>query len=419
MRTPGFNLEAGLSPGSPAKRIFAPGQINRLFSTPVSVRACGIESAFPGKRIVPLSLALEKYTGRIATDLNYIMTAAGHTAFVMDSLDRLSRAGSAAKAAELYSGRGTGDVQNALDPILYLNGLYRNLSPADEGVLWLGAALHDIGKATGQRDLHPQTGAELFDNTASLRKRFLDTLKALPQKLPQEESLELVRTAIRWHDVIAGIGITREHNIFSRALNFAEMSDPKKNVAFAALINFADIDGQGPDGILSGEKVTAFTDAVRLLNRLAAAGGVSAAAPAQAELIGWGKSRAAAWIRGDTPGWDDSRAEKVIDEYFPGKERREKFLLSVAGIEHYDLGYNLGTLIADPPSAIGILDWIISRVKNENARCVTVDRYSFFHDEKGSRETFARFREGSSAQDLFSIEVVPSHEQKTLQLGRL
>ena len=409
MITSGFDLEARMPAGSPAKRIFAPGRINRLFSTPVTV----------GRETVPLSRALERYTGRIATDLSYIMTAADHTAFVMNSLDRLSQADSAAKAGELFSGRGRGDVGTALPSVLYLNSLYQNLSPADQSVLWLGAALHDIGKATGQRDLHPQTGAELFDKTPALQNRLLDILGSFPNSLPREECLELVRTAIRWHDVIGGIGITREHNVFSRALYFAGMSDPNKNVSFAALVNFADIDGQGPNGILSGEKVKTFTDAVRLLSRLAEdASAAKGAPPAQRDLIGWGKSRAAAWIRGDTPGWDDSRAEKVIDEYFRGKKQREAFLLSVAEIEHFDLGYNLGTLIADPPSAVGILDWIMSQAKNEDARCVTVDRYSFFHDEKGSQETFARFREGSPADKLFSIEVMPSRGQKTLHLSR-
>lgn len=409
MRTPAFNLEAKLSPGSPAKRIFAPGQINRLFSSPVPVR----------HKTVPLSLALEDYKGRIATDLSYIMTAADHTAFVMNSLDRLSRAGSEASALKLYDQRGAGDICRSLPSILHLNSLYRSLGAADERALWLGAALHDIGKATGQRDLHPQTGAELFDKTPALQKRLLDILGSFPNSLPREKCLELVQTAIRWHDVIGGIGITREHNIFSRALSFAGKTDPEKNIVFAALINFADIDGQGPNGILSGEKVKTFTDAVRLLSRLAEdAAAAKGAPPAQRDLIGWGKSRAAAWIRGDTPGWDDSRAEKVIDEYFRGKKQREAFLLSVAEIEHFDLGYNLGTLIADPPSAVGILDWIMSQAKNENALCVTVDRYSFFHDEKGSQETFARFRESAPAEKLFSIEVMPSHGQKTLHLGR-
>ncbi|MFA4843753.1 MAG: HD domain-containing protein [Candidatus Margulisiibacteriota bacterium] len=407
----GYDLESRLPGLREVCRLFPPGILNRLCSAPISTFIWQITDRFPNRTTVPLFEALEAYVGPIAGDKTFSrrMDAVSHTLWLLHSLDRLAGCKTLDDAVLLFGGRGLNGLADACPAIVELARLYNSLNNNDKRLLVIATLLHDIGKATGNRERHPHVGLELFRRSPALKAAVAATFSSC--QITNKESLLLIDAAIGEHDLIGGLAITRDRNIYECAgaiRNATDRSDLReKLLAFLTLVNFADIDAQSERGIFNGEKLAAFREAfVKLRGFLRSPGEKN-------DHIWWGKERFLAWTGGDTPGVSLKEKEELLAKLCPDEPEREHLLSTLGKISLFDGMYNFATTIHHPASTAHFLRWIAGL----QPQTVIVDVALLTDPEIAARVATAA--QDGSFEKVFNVLTVETAGQKTIRLNRL
>ncbi|MDD5594013.1 MAG: HD domain-containing protein, partial [Candidatus Margulisbacteria bacterium] len=382
----GYDLESRLHGLREVRRLFPPGILNRLCSAPISTFIWQITDRFPNRMTVPLFEALEAYVGPIAGDKTFSrrMDAVTHTVWLFHSLARLANCKTLDNAVLLFGDRGINGLADACPAIVELARLYNSLNNNDKRLLLITTLLHDIGKATGNRERHPHVGLDLFRRSPALKAAVAATLSSC--QIANRESLLLIESTIGEHDLIGGLAITRDRSIFECAdaitMRTASQSLREKILAFVTLVNFADIDAQSERGIFTDDKLSAFDAVVTTLRGLIAG-------TEKKDLPAWGRQRFLAWSGGDTPGFSASAKIGMLNRLLPNVDEKNNFLRVLGEISLFDGMYNLATAIHDPAAVIKFLIWIADIVGRENVQTITYDN-SFILSESGIAAGIAR-----------------------------
>jgi len=365
------SIEARLRPLREFSRLFQrTGEIDSLCATSIHL---------PNGTVSPLFEALEAYRGRVANDKDFsgAIDAATHTFLLLESLERI------ASSAD-FSERGIKGLGSASNTIASLSAVYHNISEPDKAVLWIGALLHDIGKATGNREKHPATGYTLLQNNPSLLQAIRQTLSSFLSDHQTDEALLLIGQIIAQHDLVSGLGITRDRNIFN-----CDKGMDARQLKMITLINFCDIDAQGEKGIFTADKVTTFWNTYQSL--LAILEGKEQAGPSG--TIWWGTERLLAWTKGDAR--SDAREDilRILAEEIFDPAAREKLLGALGKLDLFDDMFNLATRINNPRAAIKFLRWIINKAQEYNAVTITSDVNLLYRAELAAQLTSAAIEE--------------------------
>lgn len=365
-----FNLEIRLKHIRPNKNFFRSGQINQICSVHISTSLWGITKTFPGRDSVPLFEALEAYVGPVAGDKHFSrrMTAVQHTLWVLESLQRISDTNDLPSALSLYGPRGIDGLTRSAPHLLEINGIYNSLNPNEKKTLWLAALLHDIGKATGNRERHPIIGLAKLKASPQIMRSTLEMLSPTHTDKEQQTAQILIEASVGEHDLIGGLAITRDRNIFECAEAIKQATpDPDlrpKILDFVTLINFADIDSHSEMGIFTDQKVVAMINTYQRMKQLISS------PETKKDYAWWGKQRLLAWAKGDTPGITESRIEELIEEVIPN---RSEFIEFVGRFSLFDGVYNLATAIHDPEIALKFIGWVMKTAKKQDCDAITFD----------------------------------------------
>jgi hypothetical protein len=348
------NAAAGAAlPSQPAGRRDAPRSIasrlshlkafNELFPSVDALASAKIRT--PHKGTSTLFEALESYSASIGLG-SQTATALNHSIGLLETLERISEAKDDEAAAKLFSGRGR-DVNLVSDIIVELYRLYQGLSDAERRTLWIGALLHDMGKATGNRENHYAAGLELFESNPSIAAAIRQIFSPAMNEGQIAEAIKSIKQIILRHDFISSFGILLEKD-FAKAF---EGLNPRQ-LAMLALVSFADVDAQGRVGFLTPEKVRIFWDTYnRIQNRLTAERG----APSRADTEWWGEKRFYAWARGEAQECTDEEIRTALEREIPAVQARNNFFHALGRIGSFDGIFNLATLVNDPGAMIKIL----------------------------------------------------------------
>jgi hypothetical protein len=375
-----YDLESRLTGLREVNRLLRPGAVNRLFE------------------------ALEAYVGPIAGDVSFSrrMTAVQHTVWLMESLDRLSHAISPGEAHRLFANRGIEGLTKCT-LITQLSHLYHHIPETYKKALWLAAILHDIGKATGNRERHQSPEIAL-----ALRA-------ALKPYLTEEQTgiaLKLIEAVIGEHDMIGGLAITRDRNIFecAEAIRLAGADQKTRDImlTFLTLINFADIDGQSEWGIFTDDNIQSFCETSKSVREFTRYDRL------ENDLAWWGRQRCLAWVRGDNQQITHNMISEIINYALPNQEAIETFFAELGRLSLFDGMYNLGTAIADPVSAVRCLIWIAHFAKTHGITTITFDDNSFLTNPAAGNN----IRHAATTNDfaeIFNLDVA-EHSSRTLRL---
>ncbi|MFH1347982.1 MAG: HD domain-containing protein [Candidatus Margulisiibacteriota bacterium] len=337
---------------------------------PISTKLWGITQAFPGKESVPLFEALEACVAPT--------NAVSHTAQVVQSLRRVSVSTDPATAQRLFRKQGLAGQQNST-LIVELCNILQSLSPNDKKVLMIAAVLHDMGKATGKLEKHPEVGLDLFRKSPAIAQEIRKILSPTHTDAEIKEAFLLIETVIRDHDLISGLGITRDRNIFEAAEAITKMSKSQatrqKILDFLLLVNFADIDGRSEKGLFTDEKLKSFYDIYEISRELLED------ETSENNYAWWGAKRVLAWARGDTPKWNDQEVFVLVNKLFPTEAERTELFDPAGKLKYFDQMYNFATVINDPLSALIFIDTMLTFAKIDDIDAIILEA-SFLTDPK-------------------------------------
>jgi hypothetical protein len=409
-------------------RLLPARTVNNIFLTPISTRLWKINKTFYGKESVPLFEALKSYLGPIAGDKEFSrrMDAVTHTRWVLESLEKIALSKDPGTAQKLFSGRGINGLPQSMPVIAELNKIYHSLNHNEQRILWLGAILHDIGKATGNRERHPWIGLQMYRKDPTLRKVIQMILFPTLTDAELEEAQTLIEFMIGLHDMLGGLAITRDRNIFESALAIIRVSKNqlirKKLLDFLTLINFADIDAQSKDGIFTDQKIKYFYETYRSIKSMLQTAqnkeinSIQDLTDTKHTLVWWGGQRFLAWARGDTPGVPDRLAFTHLRNLLPKEQVRAKFYSILGKLQLFDGMYNLSTAIHDPKAAVKFLVWIAKIAGRNHIDIITYDN-SFLTDPRISERIRSAARNNENFEDILNMVLTKAQGKITLRLS--
>jgi hypothetical protein len=434
--TPPANTGIAANPLSPRLptlreigRLLPARTVNNIFLTPISTRLWKINKTFYGKESVSLFEALKAYLGPIAGDKEFSrrMDAATHTIWTLESLEKIVLSKDPGTAQKLFLARGINGLPQSMPIIVELSKIYHSLNHHHQRILWLGAILHDIGKVTGNRERHAWTGLQMYREDPTLRKVIQMILFPNLTDAEVKEAQTLIELMIGMHDMLGGLAITRDHNIFESALAIIGISKNQlvreKLLDFLTLLNFADIDGQSEDGIFTDEKIKYFYETYHSIkNMLQAAKGkeinsIQDLTDTKHNLVWWGGQRFLAWARGDTSGVSDRLAFIHLRNILTKEQVRAKFYTILGKLYLFDGMYNLSTAIHDPKAAVKFLIWIAKITGRNNIDIITYDN-SFLTDPSIAERIRSAAKGNQDFEDFLGLTLTKVQEKTVLRLSK-
>lgn len=425
---PSYKFEARLKNLSEVQRLFKPGSIDQLCSISVSTQVWKITGAFPGRSYVPLFFALEAYVGPIAGDKEFSrrMDAVTHTVWLLESLGKISRATDPGTARRFFDQRGIKGLPKSAHLATELNKIYRSLTENEKRILWLSAILHDIGKMTGNRERHPQTGLRVFEKTPAIRSAIREALSSTMTDAEIDEAIKLIAFVIRQHDLVGALAITRDRNIFEGILRIMNVSpNPRmrnKLLGLLALVNFSDVDAQSERGIFTDDKFSAFYSTYLSMNNILMSAGrktvnsIEGLTGKAYSLAWWGRQRFLAWSRGDKPGVETKVVARLLGFLMPSEPEREEFFATLGKLSFFDGMYNLSTAIDNPLASVKFLVWIAKIARENNIDTLTYDNELLIDPWAGEIIRNAA-QDNEDLTKIFSLTLIESHEQRILRLS--
>ena len=423
-----YNLEARLRGVTEIQRLFHPGNINQICSAPISTQVWGIQQRFPNRTTIPIFEALEAYVGPIAGDKQFSrrMDAVAHTLWLLQSLERISLCFDVGTAKELYAARGIGGLGDSALLLVKLNHIYHTLCEREKKGLWIGALLHDIGKATGNRERHPIVGLAKLEKSPEIINAVRKAFSSTHTDIETETALGFIKSSVGEHDLIGALAITRDRNIFECALAIMKASphhlQRTKLLDFLTLINFADIDAQSEQGIFTSQKLLAFMEVYSIIRHILESArnkrvdSIDDLINEKTNFAWWGKQRVLAWSRGDTPGFSNKDVEKMINQLIPNQPEQTELYQTLGKVSLIDGMYNFATSIHDPESAIKFLIWAAQIIKETGADAITYDT-GFLIDMEITQRITSALKNDQDLSKTFCLTIIASEGKTIAQLS--